>query len=43
MAMAARTPKTRKPIPKPGRKLSFREAQKLIIAKFGPAFEKLAK
>jgi hypothetical protein len=43
VAKTTKASSVRKSVPKPGRKASFKEAQKEIIAKFGPAFEKLSK
>jgi hypothetical protein len=34
---------TKKPLPRPGRKLSLKEAQERSIKKFGKAYAKLAK
>jgi hypothetical protein len=38
-----KSPKTKKPLPPPGRKLALKEAQERVQQKFAKAFAKLAK
>ena len=41
--MTTAAKKVKKPLPKPGRKASFKDAQKEILARFSGTFAKLSK
>jgi hypothetical protein len=43
MVMSAKVVKKKRVLPKPGRKLSFEEAEKKILKQFSGTFAKLAK